>query len=116
MVGCAFAQTTLGGSSGNHYQAITPTTTLAAETGNNTSAADSFAGCEITSVTGGKCIDNGNRKASNVSKVDVHTLLGPAQQNAKVYATYIPYWGNASHPNIGYNSTDPNQVARRSLT
>lgn len=94
------------------YQTVIPDTTLAAETGNNTAAANSFAGCEITPVTNGKCVDNGNLKASNVSKVNIHTLLGPNQQNAKIYATYIPYWGNSNHPNIGYNSTDPAQVAR----
>ena len=67
---------------------------------------------ETTTVTHGQCVDNGNLAASNVSKVNVHTLLGPSQQNAKVYTTYIPYWGNTSHPNIGYSSVDPVQVAR----
>ena len=94
------------------YQLVVPNTTLAAESGNNTAAADSFAGCEVTTVTDGDCVDNGNVKASNVSKVDIHTLLSPSQQGAKVYTTYIPYWGNRSHPDIGYSSQDPHQVSK----
>jgi hypothetical protein len=94
------------------YQQIVPTTTLTAETSNNTSAANSFPGCETTTVTNGQCVDNGNLKASNVSKVDVHTLLSPSQQGTKVYTTYIPYWVHGTHPNIGYSSQDPNQVTR----
>jgi hypothetical protein len=96
----------------NQYQSIIPNTTLGAETGNNTAAANSFPGCEITTVTNGQCVDNGNLKASNVSKVDVHTLLSPSQQGAKIYTTYIPYWVHGTHPNIGYSSQDPNQVAK----
>ncbi len=94
------------------HQQINPTTTLAIETGNNTAAANSFPGCEVSSVTKGKCVDNGDLASTNVSKVNIHTLLAANQQNAKVYTTYIPYWGNSSHPNIGYSSTDPNQVAK----
>ena len=94
------------------YQQIVPNTTLTAETTNNTSAADTFPGCEITTVTNGQCVDNGNLTASNVSKVDVHTLLSASQQGAKVYTTYIPYWVHGTHPNIGYSSQDPNQVTR----
>ena len=97
---------------GNQDQQILPTTTLAAETGNNTSAADSFPGCEITTVTNGQCVDNGDLRASNISKVSLRTLLSPSQQGAKLYTTYIPYWVHGSHPNIGYNSQDPNQVAK----
>ena len=91
---------------------IVPNTTLAAQTGNNTAAANSFPGCEITTVTNGQCVDNGDLRASNISKVDVHTLLSPSQQGAKVYTTYIPYWVHGTHPNIGYSSQDPNQVAK----
>lgn len=96
----------------NRYQSIIPNTTLSAETGNNTAAANSFPGCEITTVTNGQCVDNGDLRASNVSKVDVHTLLLPSQQGAKIYTTYIPYWVHGTHPNIGYSSRDSNQVAR----
>jgi hypothetical protein len=95
-----------------YHQLIVPNTTLAAESGNNTAAADSFPGCEVTTVTDGQCVNNGDQQASNVSKVNVHTLLSPSQQGAKVYTTYIPYWGHGSHPNIGYSSQDPNQVTK----
>jgi len=44
--------------------AIKPTTTLAAQTANNTSAANSFVGQT-----------NGNARPGNVSKVDIHSLL-----------------------------------------
>jgi hypothetical protein len=94
------------------FQPIVPNTTLAAETSNNTAAASSFPGCEITTVTNGQCVDNGDLRASNISKVNVHTLLSPSQQGAKVYTTYIPYWVHGTHPNIGYSSQDPNQVAK----
>ncbi len=94
------------------YQQIIPTTTLTAETSNNTAAANSFPGCEITTVTNGQCVDNGDLKASNISKVNVHTLLSASQQGAKVYTTYIPYWVHGTHPNIGFSSKDPKQVAK----
>ncbi len=94
------------------YQSIIPNTTLAAESGNNTAAANSFPGCEVTTVTHGQCVNNGDQQASNVSKVNIHTLLSASQQGAKVYATYIPYWGHGTHPNIGYSSQDPHQVAK----
>ncbi len=100
----------------NHHivrdQLIVPNTTLAAESGNNTAAANSFPGCEVTTVTHGQCVDNGDQQASNVSKVNIHTLLSPSQQGAKVYTTYIPYWGHGSHPNIGFSSQDPHQVTK----
>ncbi len=96
----------------DRHQTIIPNTTLSAETSNNTAAANSFPGCEITTVTDGQCVDNGDLKASNVSKVDVHTLLSPSQQGAKIYTTYIPYWVHGTHPNIGYSSQDHNQVAK----
>jgi hypothetical protein len=95
-----------------NYQQIIPNTTLTAQTSNNTSAANAFPGCEITTVTNGQCVDNGDLAASNVSKVNVHTLLSESQQNAKVYTTYIPYWVHGTHPNIGYSSQDPRQVTR----
>lgn len=104
----AFATT----NASSKYQTLTPSTTWAAQTGNNTSAANSFAGCEVSTVTSGQCVNNGDQAASNVSKVNIHSLLAPSQQNAKIYTTYIPYWGGGSHPNIGYSSQDPAQVAR----
>src|ERR1700722_7833967 len=80
---------------------VVPTTTLAAQTANNTSAASGF-----TLQT------NGNRGAGNVSKMDVHSLLY-AGATTKVYAALMMWWGQSSHINIGYSSTDPAQIKRQ---
>lgn len=81
--------------------AIHPTTTLAAETGNNTSGANSF-----------HSQSNGNLAAGNVSKVDIHSLLYPGT-TTKIYAHLVPWFGGSSHMNVGYSSTDPAQVHRQ---
>src|SRR5262249_1791492 len=80
---------------------IRPTTTLAAQTSNNTSAAVSFADQS-----------NGNNGAGNVSKADVHKLLY-AGARTKVYAHLVLWFGQSNHMNIGYSSTDPAQVKRQ---
>src|SRR4051812_20851747 len=80
---------------------IKPTTTLSAETLNNTSAADNF----VTQ-------SNGNLGGGNISKVDIHTLLYPAAQT-KIFAHLVLWFGQASHMNVGYSSTDPAQVKRQ---
>jgi hypothetical protein len=77
---------------------VVPTTTLAAQTSNNTSAANSF-----VSQT------NGNLGSTNISKVDVHTLLYPGT-TTKVYAHLMVWFGGSNHMNVGYSSTDPAQV------
>ena len=77
---------------------VTPTTTLAAETGNNTSAAASFAGTS-----------NGNLPPGNVSKENVHKLLN-AGMSSKVYAHFMAWWGSGGHINIGYESANLTQV------
>lgn len=77
---------------------IVPTTTLAAQTSNNTSAANGFASQS-----------NGNRGAGNVSKVDVHTLLYSGA-TTKVYAHMMLWFGGSNHMNVGYNSADAVQV------
>src|SRR5208283_1069560 len=69
-------------SASNSY--VVPTTTLAAQTANNTSAANSF-----TSQS------NGNRGAGNISKVYVHMVL---------------WFGQSNHMNIGYSETNAAQV------
>lgn len=79
---------------------VKPNTTLQAETSNNTSAADSFAGQP-----------NGNVKVGNVSKVSIHTLL-PAGPNVFIYAHMLQWWGNNGHVSIGYSSLDPTQSTR----
>jgi hypothetical protein len=80
---------------------IVPTTTLAAQTANNTSAANSF-----VSQT------NGNAGAANVSKVDVHSLLYSGA-STKVYAHLMVWFGGSNHMNVGYSSTDAAQVHRQ---
>ena len=70
------------------------TTTLAIETGNNTSAADGFAQQP-----------NGNVASTNVSKVPTRTLLYPGAMT-KLYAHLVPWFGFGDHVEIGYNSAD----------
>jgi hypothetical protein len=77
---------------------VKPTTTLAAQTANNTSAASSF----VTQT-------NGNAGAANVSKVDVHSLLYSGA-TTKVYAHLMVWFGGSNHMNVGYSSTDASQV------
>ena len=79
----------------------TPTTTLAAQTSNNTSTANTFT-----------TQSNGNLGAGNVSKIDVHSLLYPGA-STKIFAHLMLWFGKPSHMNIGYNSTDSAQVHRQ---
>lgn len=72
---------------------VVPTTTLAAETANNTSASSTW-----TNTSTGDAIPG------NVSHVNIHTLVpgGPA---TKVYAHYIGWWGTGTgHINNGTDS------------
>ncbi|HVN18912.1 MAG TPA: hypothetical protein VMU05_09070 [Dongiaceae bacterium] len=80
---------------------VVPTTTLAAQTSNNTSAASSFA-----------TQSNGNAGAANVSKVDVHTLLYLGA-TTKVYAHLLVWFGKSDNMNVGYSSIDSKQVRRQ---
>jgi hypothetical protein len=89
------AASTLCSASSNY---VVPTTTLAAQTANNTSAANSF-----TKQS------NDNKGAGNISKVDIHTLLYPGA-TTKVYAHMVLWFGSPSHMNIGYSETNPAQV------
>jgi PKD repeat protein len=77
------------------------TTTLKAETSNNTSAADSF----VTQT-------NGNLGATNVSKVSVRSLLY-AGSTAKIYAHLVVWFGFGSNMDVGYTSSDPTQVQKQ---
>lgn len=81
--------------------AITPTTTLSAQTANNTSASNSFGPQS-----------NGNLGWANISKVDTHSLLYPGN-DTKIFAHLELWWGIPGHINIGYSSTDPAQVHRQ---
>jgi len=81
---------------------VVPTTTLAAQTGNNTSTSPSFAG-----TTNGNLSGN-----NNISKVSATTLLYPGS-TTKIYAHFMPWFGGTNHLNVGYASDDPAQVARQ---
>lgn len=54
----------------------------------------------------------GNEAPSNVSKVDTRSLLYSGA-TTKIYAHFMAWFGNPSHMNIGYTSSDPNQVHRQ---
>jgi hypothetical protein len=80
---------------------LTASTTLQAETSNNTSAADSFARQT-----------NGNVGASNVSKAPLQSLLYGGS-NTKMYVAWMGWFGRSDHMNVGYNSSDSAQVHRQ---
>jgi PKD repeat protein len=77
------------------------TTTLTAETGNNTSTAGSF-----TAQT------NGNIGPSNISKASTRSLLYPGS-TAKIYAHFMPWFGFGDHMNVGYVSSDTLQIQKQ---
>ena len=81
-----------------HFKA---TTTLTAETANNTSTADTFVG-----------EPNGNIKAGNVSKVPIRTLLNPGA-TSKIYSHFMPWFGFGNHVDVGYVSNDLLQVRKQ---
>src|SRR6266851_3311146 len=85
-------------SAGNY---VVPTTTVAAQTSNNTSAAISFV-----------AQSNGNKGAGNVSKADIHSLLYSGNRT-EVYAHLMVWFGGSNHMNVGYSSTDAGQVTRQ---
>lgn len=90
------------GSAGSGNGGVSPTnTTLQAEIGNNTAAADSFAGGT-----------NGNGRPGNVSKAPISELLYSGA-SSKIYAHYMPWFGSTSHMNVGYRSDDPAQVKKQ---
>ena len=80
---------------------IVPTTTVAAQTSNNTSAANTFVSQS-----------NGNLGAGNISKDDIHTLLYSGA-TTKIYAHLMLWFGQTNHMNVGYSSTDPAQIKRQ---
>lgn len=80
---------------------VVPNTTLAQETGNNTSAAASFL-----------AQTNGNLGAGNVSKVPVKSLLYPGF-SGKLYVHLMPWFGGSNHLNVGYESNNATQVAHQ---
>ncbi len=84
-------------------KSVVPTTTLAGQTANNTSAANNFS-----------AQSNGNSAVGSVSKVDIHALLYPGA-TTKVYAHLLLWFGGTNHMNVGYSSTDPKQIHRQIL-
>jgi hypothetical protein len=80
---------------------INPTTTLSAETSNNTSTADTF-----------KTQTNSNLGASNISKLPIRDLLYPGA-TTKIYVHLMPWFGPSNHMNVGYDSADAAQVKRQ---
>jgi hypothetical protein len=78
-----------------------PSTTLTAETENNTSAPDTFASAR-----------NGNIAPGNVSKVPIRTLLYSGSA-AKAYAHLVPWFGFGDHIDVGYDSADVSQVQKQ---
>ncbi|HEY6970606.1 MAG TPA: PKD domain-containing protein [Candidatus Angelobacter sp.] len=83
------------GFAGTNFQA---TTTLTAETTNNTSTANTF-----TTQT------NGNLGATNVSKVSTRSLLYSGS-TAKIYAHLVVWFGFGTNMDVGYTSSDPTQA------
>jgi hypothetical protein len=81
--------------------AFKATTTLAAETSNNTSAANSFA-----------TQTNNNLGATNISKAPIRSLLYSGS-TAKIYAHLLPWFGFGDHMNVGYVSSDTLQVQKQ---
>lgn len=88
----------LSGVAGTAFKA---TTTLTAETSNNTSAADTF-----TAQT------DGNNGAGNISKVPTRSLLYSGSA-AKIYAHLMLWFGPSNHMNVGYTSDDATQVHKQ---
>src|SRR5437899_11031648 len=80
---------------------IQPTTTLQAQTSNNTSAGDSF-----------QSQTNGNLGANDISKVDLHTLLYPGTTTT-IYVHFITWFGDPRHMPVDVNSLDPAQLHRQ---
>ncbi len=74
---------------------VAPTTTLAAETGNNTAAPN-----DISAAT------KGGAAYGNISKLPIKSLLYPGA-GPKIYASLMGWWGKSGHISIGENSQDP---------
>lgn len=96
-----FTAIIFGGMAYGQSATILPNTTLAVETGNNTSGSSSF----LTQ-------SNGNIAPGNISKVPLRSALY-ADANSKIYAHFMPWFGGANHMNVGYRSDDTTQVAKQ---
>src|SRR6266481_5413180 len=97
-LGIVFLFGSLFASAGTSFKA---TTTLTAETSNNTSASSTFA-----------TQSNGNIAGSNISKVPVRNLLYPGA-DAKTFVNFLPWFGFGDHMDVGYISSDILQVQKQ---
>lgn len=79
-------------------QTLHPTTTLEAETANNTSAIHGSA--------------NGNAQPGNVSKLPIRSLLYPGA-NTIIVVRFMPWFGDKGHREFGYHSDDQKQIERQ---
>jgi hypothetical protein len=80
-----------------------PSTTLQAQTSNNTSTADAF-----------HTLSDNDEGATNISKEDLHALLYPGAKT-QIYAELQPWFGDPRHMEVGYISWDPAQVEKQLL-
>ena len=83
---------------GHAQLAITPNTTISAETANNTAASNTF-----------QQQPNGNSGAGNISKLPVRPLLYSGSTTT-VLAHVMTWFGESNHMNVGYASSDPSQI------
>jgi hypothetical protein len=67
---------------------------------NNTSASPRYRGSKANAPPG------------NVSKLPVRSLLYPGSQT-RIYARYMPWFGDSHHRDVGYRSDDRQQVAQQ---
>ena len=106
---CVLSSWTVGCGGGQSASSPSPagpggipiTTTLSAETANNTSAADSFV-----------AQPNGNAGAGNISKQPIQSLLYPGS-TTKIYAHLVGWFGSSGHTSVGYQSNDAGQVHKQ---
>ncbi|HVO62083.1 MAG TPA: Ig-like domain-containing protein [Terriglobales bacterium] len=78
---------------------LKPTTTVAVETQNNTSASGTYSNPSVGTTLG------------NLSKLPLAQLLPGF--HGKIYASVVLFWGSSKHINVGYNAADPAQVDRQ---
>lgn len=79
---------------------ISPTTTLSAQTSNNTAA-----------WSGYTADASDNPSAGNVNRANLHSLLNDS--TVFIGARLIPFWGTSYHPYVGYSENDPSVVTRQ---
>ena len=78
---------------------LKPTTSIAQETQNNTSASGTYSNPSVGTTIG------------NLSKLPLGQLLPGF--HGKIYASVVLFWGSSKHINVGYSAADPAQVDRQ---